>query len=121
MKLKGKSKIQIGLLLLPGLLIFCIFTAYPIFRLFWMSFFKWDFGSFLNQSFIGTENYRAVITDPYFQTAFVNSIVYTLVTVPAQMVLGLFVAILINSVNRFRIGFRIAYYLPVITDRKAHV
>ena len=116
MKLKGKSKIQIGLLLLPGLLTFCIFTAYPIFRLFWMSFFKWDFGSFLNQNFIGTENYRAVITDPYFQTAFVNSIVYTLVTVPAQMALGLFVAILINSVNRFKIGFRIAYYLPVITS-----
>ena len=47
MKLKGKSKAQIGLLLLPGLLIFCIFTVYPIIRLFWMSFFKWDFGSFL--------------------------------------------------------------------------
>ena len=30
MKLKGKSRIQIGLLLLPGLLIFCIFTVYPI-------------------------------------------------------------------------------------------
>lgn len=116
MKLKKKSKFQIGLLLLPGLLIFCIFTAYPIFRLLQMSFFKWNFTSVIDQNFIGLENYRSVITDIYFQTAFVNSIVYTLVTVPAQMGLGLFVAILINSINRFRIGFRIAYYLPVITS-----
>ncbi|MDD6715970.1 MAG: sugar ABC transporter permease [Firmicutes bacterium] len=116
MKLKGKSRIQIGLLLVPGLLIFCIFTVYPIIRLFWMSFFKWDFGSFLNQEFIGFSNYQSVLTDPYFQTSFVNTIVYTLVTVPAQMVLGLLVAILINSINRFKIGFRVAYYLPVITS-----
>lgn len=116
MKLKGKSKVQIGLLLLPGLLIFCVFTVYPIIRLFWMSFFKWDFGSFLNQDFIGLSNYRSVITDHYFQTSFVNTIVYTLITVPAQMILGLFTAILINSINRFKIGFRVAYYLPVITS-----
>lgn len=116
MKLKSKSKLQIGLLLLPGLIIFCTFTVYPIIRLFWMSFFKWDFGSFLNQNFIGTENYRTVLADENFHIAFGNTIVYTLVTVPAQMLLGLLVAMLINSVTRFKIGFRVAYYLPVITS-----
>ena len=116
MKLKRKSKVQIGLLLLPGLLIFCIFTVYPIIRLFWMIFFKWDFGSFLSQEFIGLSNYQSVITDPYFQTSFANTMVYTLITVPAQMILGLLVAILINSITKFKIGFRVAYYLPVITS-----
>ena len=70
----------------------------------------------LSQKFIGLENYRSVVTDPYFQTSFVNTIVYTLITVPAQMILGLLVAILINSVKKFKIGFRVAYYLPVITS-----
>lgn len=107
---------QIGLLLLPGILIFGIFTIYPIAKLFVMSFFKWDFGSIFEQSFIGLQNYREVLTDEYFQTAFVNSIVYTLVTVPGQMVLGLLIAMLINSVSRMQIGFRVAYYLPVITS-----
>lgn len=116
MKLKSKSKLQIGLLLLPGLIIFCTFTVYPIIRLFWMSFFKWDFGSFLNQNFIGTENYSTVLADENFHIAFGNTIVYTLVTVPAQMLLGLLVAMLINSVTKFKIGFRVAYYLPVITS-----
>ena len=43
------SRMQIGLLLLPGVLIFGIFTLYPIAKLLIMSFFKWDFGSILNQ------------------------------------------------------------------------
>ena len=83
MNRKLGNKVQIGLLLLPGILIFGIFTLYPIAKLFVMSFFQWDFGSMLEQNFIGFTNYKEVITDPYFQTSFVNSIVYTLVTVPA--------------------------------------
>ena len=81
-----------------------------------MSFTKWDFGSMFSQEFIGLANYNAVLTDSYFQTAFLNSIIYTLVTVPAQMILGLLIAMLINSISRFSIGYRVAYYLPVITS-----
>lgn len=116
MKQKAGQKIQIGVLLLPGILIFGFFTLYPIVKLFLMSFTKWDFGSMFSQEFIGLANYNAVLTDSYFQTAFLNSIIYTLVTVPAQMILGLLIAMLINSISRFSIGYRVAYYLPVITS-----
>lgn len=116
MKFNAKSRLQILLLLLPGLCVFGMFTVYPIIRLFWMSFFKWDFGSFLDQDFIGLENYKTVIADENFRIAFTNTIVYTLITVPAQMAIGLLVAMLINSINHVKIGFRVAYYLPVITS-----
>lgn len=116
MKNKLGNKLQIGLLLLPGIFVFGMFTLYPIAKLFIMSFFKWDFGSIFEQSFIGLANYMDVLKDHYFQTAFVNSIVYTLVTVPAQMLVGLMVALLINHISHFKIGFRVAYYLPVITS-----
>lgn len=116
MNRKLGNKVQIGLLLLPGILIFGIFTLYPIAKLFVMSFFQWDFGSMFEQNFIGFVNYKEVITDSYFQVAFVNSIVYTLVTVPAQMLLGLLIAMLINAIGRGQIGFRVVYYLPVITS-----
>lgn len=85
-------------------------------KLFIMSFFKWDFGSALKQQFIGIQNYKEVLGDTYFQTSFVNSIVYTLVTVPAQMILGLLVAMLINSISHLKVSFRVLYYLPVITS-----
>lgn len=114
---KGRGNgLRIAALLLPGVLIFGIFTLYPIVKLFVMSFFEWDFGSILEQEFIGLGNYREVFADPYFHTVFVNSIVYTLVTVPAQMFLGLLIALFINSIGHFQIGFRVSYYLPVITS-----
>ena len=116
MKTKKSQNIQIGFLLLPGILIFGFFTIYPIVKLFITSFFKWDFGSMFDQEFIGFVNYKEVLTDPYFHLAFSNSIVYTLVTVPAQMILGLLIAMLINNINKFSISYRVAYYLPVITS-----
>jgi multiple sugar transport system permease protein len=117
MKTKSiKNKIQVTTLLLPGLLIFGLFTLYPILKLFIVSFFEYNFGSIFNQSFIGFDNYISVLQDEYFRISFVNTIVYTLVTVPAQMVIGLFIALLINSISHFKISFRVLYYLPVITS-----
>ena len=116
MRISKKGKLQIGLLLLPGLAIFGIFTVYPIIRLFVMSFFEWDFGSILGQDFIGFQNYKEVLNDKYFQVSFTNTIVYTLVTVPGQMILGFLAAFLINQVARFKVGYRVLYYLPVITS-----
>lgn len=116
MQSSRKGKFQIGLLLLPGLMIFAVFTVYPIVKLFGMSFFEWDFGSISGQKFIGLSNYKEVLSDSYFQVAFVNTIVYTLVTVPGQMILGFLTAFLINQVTRFQVGYRVLYYLPVITS-----
>lgn len=117
MVLKSRlNRIQIALLLLPGLLVFGMFTVYPIFRLLWMSFCDWSFASMLNQPFAGLQNYRDVLGDSIFWTVFVNSVVYTLVTVPGQMILGLFTAVLINGVKRFSVTFRVINYLPVITS-----
>lgn len=116
MQTSRKGKFQIGLLLLPGLLIFAVFTIYPIIKLFIMSFFEWDFGSILGQDFIGLKNYKDVLSDNYFQIAFTNTFVYTLVTVPGQMILGFLAAFLINQVTRFKVGYRVLYYLPVITS-----
>lgn len=101
---------------MPGLLIFGIFTVYPILKLFIMSFFEWDFGSMLSHRFIGLGNYIEVLGDEYFRTVFVNSLVYTIVTVPGQMLVGFLVALLLNQITHFKVGYRVMYYLPVITS-----
>jgi multiple sugar transport system permease protein len=111
-----KTKIQILSLLIPGLLIFCLFTLYPIVKLFVMSFFKWNFGSMFGQLFSGLLNYKTVLGDKIFWIAFTNTLFYTAVTVPGQMALGLLTALLVHNINRFKVGFRVIYYLPVITS-----
>ncbi|MDN5377912.1 MAG: multiple sugar transport system permease protein [Clostridiales bacterium] len=107
---------QMYSLLLPGFLIFLLFTVYPIFKLLAMSFFKWDFGSILKQEFIGLQNYKDVLSDDVFWTVLVNTLAYTAVTVPAQMALGLIAALFIQKIPCFKVGFRVLYYLPVITS-----
>lgn len=111
-----KNRIQLICLLIPGIVIFTLFTVYPILRLFWMSFCDWNFASMLKQPFIGLENYKNVISDDTFWIVFTNSIVYTLITVPGQMILGLFTAVLINGIKKFSVTFRVINYLPVITS-----
>ena len=117
MVLKSRmNRLQLTLLIMPGLLIFGMFTVYPIFRLLWMSFCDWSFATMLDQPFIGLANYQTVFSDDVFWTVFVNSVVYTFVTVPGQMILGLFTAVLINGVKRLSVTFRVINYLPVITS-----
>lgn len=52
MGIKSKrDKFQIGALLLPGVMVFAWFTIYPITKLFYMSFFEWNFGTMLEHPF----------------------------------------------------------------------
>lgn len=95
---------------------FAVFTIYPIIKLLYMSFLEWDRSNMFEHGFAGLSNYAAVLSDKTFWTAFTNTIVYTVVTVPSQMALGLLAAVLINSIPRFRVTFRVIYYLPVITS-----
>lgn len=111
-----KNRFQIGLLLLPGIVVFAVFTIYPIVKLFYLSFLEWDRGSMFEHAFIAFSNYTEVLTDSTFLTAFANTLIYTLITVPGQMAIGLLVAVLINSIPRFQVTFRVIYYLPVITS-----
>ena len=110
------NRAQIIGLLLPGLFVFGMFTVYPIIRLFWMSLCDMSFSSMLTQPFAGILNYREVFQDSTFWTVFVNSLVYTLITVPGQMAIGLFIAILLNGIKRFSVTFRVINYLPVVTS-----
>ena len=75
-----------------------------------------QFSSMLQQPFAGLKNYQEVFSDSVFWTVFANSIVYTLVTVPGQMIIGLLVALLLNGIKRFSVTFRVINYLPVVTS-----
>ena len=112
----GRNKAQFAALLVPGIIVFALFTVYPIVKLFVMSFLRWDLGSVFQKSFAGFENYKAVLSDETFFIAFENTLIYTLVTVPGQMALGLLAAVLIHSIPRFQVTFRVIYYIPVITS-----
>nr|WP_094552236.1 sugar ABC transporter permease [Petroclostridium xylanilyticum] len=66
--------------------------------------------------FIGIENYAKLIKDELFYKSLYNTFYFTLVVVPYQCGLALFLAILINKKLKFTNLFRIAYFSPLITS-----
>lgn len=111
-----KTDWRVYALLLPGLLFIAAFTFYPILKMLVMSFFQWNIGYQQVSPFVGWDNYIRVIADPIARRAVVNTLAYAAVTVPLQIVLGLFVAVLINGIRQWSVAFRLGYYLPVITS-----
>lgn len=112
----GAAGMQVFLLLLPGLAVFGLFTVYPILKLLVISFFDWKIGINQISPFIGLDNYIRVFKDEVFRTALANTAMYAVTTIPGQMVAGLLAAVLIHNVKYFKVGFRVLYYLPVITS-----
>lgn len=110
------SKKQVAALLIPGLIVFLLFTIYPIVKLFFMSFFQWGFDAVGSHPFCGLKNYLAVLHDHTFIISLENTLIYTVFTVPGQMILGLLVAVLVNSISKFSVVFRVLFYTPVITS-----
>ena len=111
-----KRKISNRAAAFSGITDFCCLYGISHYQAFLHELFRWNFGSISGQDFIGLNNYKDVLGDQYFRVAFVNTLVYTLVTVPGQMILGFLTAFFINQVTRFRVGYRVLYYLPVITS-----
>lgn len=111
-----KDKIRIIPFLVPGLVLLGMFMFYPIIKMLVMSFFDWRIGYKQTSPFVGFANYSAVFSDPVAGTALVNTLLYALITVPGQIVIGLFVAVLIHGIKKFSVTFRLLYYLPVVTS-----
>jgi multiple sugar transport system permease protein len=102
--------------LLPGLVLFVALILYPVGRAFQMSLFDWSVVPGAESPFVGLGNYSRAFGDPVFWTATANTFIYMAVTVPAQMALGMLLALLLNAKIRGRVAFRTLYYLPVVTS-----
>lgn len=104
------------LFLLPGFTVFVLVMAYPMVQAFRISLHEWNILPGADSDFVGIANYLRALEDPVFWKALVNTGVYMLATVPAQLALGMLVALLLNRAIKGRTAFRALYYLPVVTS-----
>ena len=110
---------------------FVLFYIFPIVYAIYISFFDW--GILGKIEYLGLQNYRDLIHDQAFWTwpphihagsdnsAFWNTVYFTVVVVPTQMALGLVLALVVNARIRGRTFFRAAYYFPSLTSSAAIV
>jgi multiple sugar transport system permease protein len=112
----GRRRITPYLFLAPGFLVFATFMLYPLAKAIQISFYHWQLMPGRTSQFVGLTNYAAVLDDPISWIALRNTVLYAIGTVPTQILLGLVVAILLDSIWRLRVFFRTLYYVPVITS-----
>lgn len=104
------------LFLAPGLILFFGLVLLPMLYSFRISLYDWNIVRPAASEWLGFGNYAEVVSAPIFQRAVLNTAAYALVTVPAQLAIGLAVAILLNQKLPGQTIFRTVYYLPVITS-----
>ncbi|QBD78896.1 sugar ABC transporter permease [Ktedonosporobacter rubrisoli] len=110
---------QAYIYLLPIFIILGIFSYAPSIFVFYMSLFKWNFLNHGEQPFVGLANYVSLAHDPNFWQSLQVSVVYVLISVPVQLFLALFLALLLMSGIRARAFWRLAIFTPFITPMVA--
>lgn len=106
------------LFLSPTFVIFAVFIAFPILFSFYLSFQEWNmFGG--ERQFIGLQNYAAIVADPEFWRVFRTTVIYTVGTVPVNMMLALWVAFILNKRIAGKKFLRAAFFTPVIVSSVA--
>lgn len=101
-------------LLLPGMVLYAAWAAWPLLNSFVLSFTDWSLTR--TPTPVGLGNYTRALGDPLFWRALWSTVGYTAVTVAGQLLLGLGAALLLNRQIPGRSVLRLVYYLPVITS-----
>lgn len=99
--------------LAPALLILSIFVVYPIGQSFWVSLHDWSIGA-EEQPWVGLGNYRELFEDPRFWNALKVTLLFTVVSVGIQLVLGFLLAQWLQETKRLTRVLRSIYFFPTI-------
>lgn len=111
---KKSNRMWVLFFLLPSLLGFALFIIYPIFYSLGVSFTNWDL---INaKEFIGFGNYSRLLSDPQFWNSLKNTFYFIFGYLPSVMIIGLLIALLLNSKLKMKVLFRGIYFLPVVTS-----
>lgn len=113
------------LFVLPAVLLMCIFTFYPIINAF-VSAFKENYNATTHRfDGWGIENFKRVIMSDTgtggasFVQCLVNTLVFTLVSVPLSTLLALLISVALNSIKPLQKAYQTVLFLPYLTNSLA--
>lgn len=99
------------LFLAPFFVLYCLLKLWPIAHGFWISLHRWEtIGT--NVSFVGTANYERILQDRLFWEAVQHTLLFTVLSTPALIIGGLFLALILHRPWLSGGVFRTLYYLP---------
>lgn len=99
----------------PAVIAILGMMIFPLVYTLWLSFHSWFASSPKGPLFVGLENYyKLVVDDTRFQGAFGRTIVFTVLAVGLQTILGIAMALVFNEEFRGRGIFRSLFLLPMM-------
>lgn len=113
-KYKAKYDRSAYMLVLPYIIFFLMFVAYPLIFSMVLIFHRWDIVT--PMQWVGMKNFERLIVDPLFFKSIINTLTFLLIHIPLQIAIALGFALLLNSKIKFRSVFRTIYFLPVVVS-----
>lgn len=96
----------------PQLLGLICFALIPLVSAFAISMMNWD--GMGTKEFVGFANFASQLKDEEFRIAVVNTVYYTILSVPTGIVIAMLVAVGLNKVKG-KVLYRLIYFMPNIT------
>jgi multiple sugar transport system permease protein len=111
---QGRSDTRAALLFIsPWVLGFLIFTLWPVGYSGYLAFTDYDV---INPpTYVGLDNFREMLEDDKVRLSLRNTFVFTLMSVPAKIIMALALAALLKRAARATGFFRTAFFLPKMT------
>ncbi|MBW4527995.1 MAG: sugar ABC transporter permease [Phormidium tanganyikae FI6-MK23] len=100
----------------PTIIILGVFLVLPIVCAIVLAFYRVQLLGEVDFRFAGLRNFIRIREDERVWIALTNTIQYVLIVVPAQTILALVLALLLNAKIRGRSWFRIVFFLPTVTS-----
>ena len=95
----------------PAFFIYGLFFLLPTFASFFMAFTDWHLMK-PDIQFTGLENFKYLFTDPYFNTALRNTLIYGVLSTLLKVVCGLLLALALTKNLRSNTYLRTIFFLP---------
>ena len=122
LKKQGSGLLVASPFLLPSLVGLMIFSLMPLIISGLISLTDWNGldkltdPAFMQEHFIGFENYKNILTTPEFWRTLGNTAEYIVLYIPLMLAASLLVAYLLSRPRRGIGAFRVLYYIPVLTS-----
>lgn len=102
----------------PNLILFCIFTYWPLLYNGYLSFVRWDMIAPVKR-WVGWNNYVQVFTSREFHQVLLNTFYFTIFSVAIICIMGLFMALILNQALWGRNAARAIIFSPVMLSGAA--
>ncbi|MCD6104567.1 MAG: sugar ABC transporter permease [Thermosipho sp. (in: Bacteria)] len=99
-------------MIFPAVLVISVIAFFPLFKTFYDSFFSLSLNPRFPREFVGFGNYIKLFQDSRFWDALKTTVIFTIVSVSLETVLGLMIALVVHQDFKFRGTVRAAMLIP---------